>query len=260
VTPTIVQTAYAGINNVSGVSPLYVGGFSNPPAAGNAIVVAVLGIDITNTLTLTAPSTPNDTFTSIVSETANCADSYGNTAYTQSQLWLANFIVGGANSRVILINGSEPNTCGLAYIAYEISGLSISPIDATAKGNGLTFPAGAFNLSPVSAATLAIAMINAVADEATGILNAAGPGWTLDTAFGIYRGQVTVTGGADLLGLGPQHQTLSSNSPVSCALSQPLSGNGWLGTACALRGIVPPPSTNNSGFLSPHVQIKGVRH
>lgn len=127
-TPTIVQTAYAGINNVSGVSPLYVGGFSNPPAAGNAIVVAVLGIDITNTLTLTATSTPNDTFTSIVSETANFADSYGNTAYAQSRLWLANFIVGGANSRVILINGSEPNTCGLAYIAYRTVATSLSDV------------------------------------------------------------------------------------------------------------------------------------
>ena len=261
-TPTIVQTAFGGVVNLNSGGPvLTFFSFSSPPSAGNSILVMVSGVDITNTLSLTSPSTQNlDAFVSLVGSSTSFPDAYGNTAYVQTQAWLSNFVVGGANSQTIDIGGSESNICGFVYVAYEISGLSINPVDAVASGNGLAFPSGAFNLTPLSAATLAFAFVNPVASEQQGVFMGAGSGWTLDPPAFEIGTLVLGTNQRDLVGCGGQHRVLSSTSPVSCALAQPSAGNGWAGVACALRSTVPPPSTNNSGFLSPHVQIKGVRH
>jgi hypothetical protein len=234
---SVLQTAFGGFSNEGG---FFV--FSTLPTAGNAIVVCVGGFDITNTLTMTAPTnSAHDSFSLLVSTSTTFPDAFGNTCYAQCQIWMATNIVGGSASHVIDINGTEPNNCGLTYCAYELQGLATSPLDATTFGSGTTFPAGSgVTLVPGASPTFALAFIcPMISVVSTNINMAAGSGWTLDPNSNT-SGHIFFTGGEeDVIGAGAQHQFLSSANPVSCALSAsaPASGIGWLGCGVTLKGV-----------------------
>jgi|HubBroStandDraft_6_1064221.scaffolds.fasta_scaffold02559_10 hypothetical protein len=259
---SIVQTTFGEVTNLSasgGTVEFF--NFSSAPAAGNAIVVMVGGLDITNTLSITGVTTnASDSFSNLVFESTTFPDSYGNTAFTQCGIWMATTVVGGSNSQTILVRGSAPNNCAFVYCAYEIMGLATSPLDSTAKGTGTNYPAGNITLTPVAASTLALAFICPTANRNTGVFINPGNGWTLDPPAFETASLTVGTNESDEIGDGAQHQFLTNNSPVSCALgASPSSGYGWVACAVTLKGVGALPGGSYPHWLS--VQVRDTtRH
>src|ERR1700735_1401613 len=261
---TIVQTAFGGVTNVStsGGSVLFFFNFSSAPAAGNTIVLCVDGINIHNNLILTTPSdSAGDSFSSLVAESVSFPDSFGNTVFAQAQIYIANLMQGGAGSTTLDIGGtSSPNVSGLVYCAYEIAGLGVNPLDATARGGSAVFPAGA-SITPGRNGTLALSFVCAVASQSAGVFSTAGSGWTLDPPG--FETATLFAGGSnsDLIGDGAQHQFLATNAPVSGALTRPTSGNGWVSVAATLGGTAPIGGGNGSWLtVELNNSLRGVRH
>ena len=173
-TPTIAfRTGQTITNTGAAVATLTLTLPSNP-TAGDFIVVGV-GIDYASATTVATMVSTNDTFVKagVVSAGANL----------EAEIWYAANIVGGANSKSILITPSATPT-GLGAYAFEFSGLlAASPLDQNNGAASLTTP----TLTPGVANELFVA----VAANFNSLTNAGG--WTGFTAL---------TGGSGHYGFG----------------------------------------------------------
>jgi hypothetical protein len=213
--------------------------FSLAIVAGNTLVVA-----FTTGTTGGAPTFVSlaDTLLNSYSPATNNSQSGISDGFTElvalgTNIYFAANSPGGSNT--VTLKLSIPFSGGCDLVIFEIAGLGATPgVDQTATANGTTFPPS-FSLTPVAANTIALGAFSTFFGTNSFPIVTAGSGWTLDSG-GHDRWNGTDSGAPGGLVGGAaaiEQQILSSNSPISVAISTDSSGDNWVGCACTLSAV-----------------------
>jgi hypothetical protein len=151
-TPTIVQST----TDTQGDAATIQATFTNPPTAGNTIIVVVASNNAFGLF-----GAPTDAATG--SNTYLTAKTQGDTQSSSLGVYYAYNITGGSAHQTVTSSGSSECCCNypaMSMVAYEVSGLtSTNPIDQTAASFSSSFSATALNSGNTSTTTQASELI-----------------------------------------------------------------------------------------------------
>jgi hypothetical protein len=149
----------------------------------------------------------------------------------QVAIFLATRIATGADTLTVFCAGTFPN---LHVRAYEISGASVAPVDASAVSSGDTLPPS-LSLSPNQANDFVIAAFASSLPTDYAGSPSAPSGWTVEP----FGGGGSFVGGHlyDFFEFDAVYQQVSGSGPVTPSLLTPASGYGYAAVAVALTSV-----------------------
>jgi hypothetical protein len=231
----------ASVNNtIVSSGPLTINlAFSLAITAGNSIAV-VFTTGTTGgapTFTSLADTLLNSYSPATANAQSGISDGFTELVALGTNIYFAANSPGGSNTVTLKLNFPFSGGCDL--VVFEIAGLGATPgVDQTATANGTSFPPS-FSLTPVATNTIALAAFSTFFGTNLFPIVTAGAGWTLDSG-GHDRWNGTDSGAPGGLVGGAaaiEQQILSSNSPVSAAISTDSAGDNWVGCACTLSAV-----------------------